>query len=174
MDKHYYIGIDPGLSGGIAVITSEGEVIKVFDPPIVEYKKGKKKKREYNVPYLSTQFKAINKTYSPCIAALEKMQSLPPGIRIQATFSLGYSQGFYEGILAALEIPYELIVPKTWQKSFEITSNKGDTKAQSYMIASKLFPGAEITGPRGGKKDGRSDALLIAEWLRRKNYGGER
>ena len=43
---------------------------------------------------------------------------------------------------------------------------------QSYKIASALFPTADLKGKRGGKKDGRSDAILIAEYGRRRLQGG--
>jgi len=99
---------------------------------------------------------------------MEKMQSMPPGFRVQASFLLGYCQGLFEGLLIAHHARYELVLAKTWQKHFGITGAKGDKKVQSYMVATKLFPTAKLTGPRGGKKDGRSDALLIAEWCRRR------
>ena len=48
--------------------------------------------------------------------------------------------------------------------------NIGASK-QSYAIASQLFPEAKLLGPRGGLRDGRCDALLIAEWGRRHLQG---
>jgi len=167
-----YIGIDPGLQGAIGVVDEQGKHIWIYDTPIIEFTKGKKKKREYDIPAIRNilmNFSDIGPT--KVTVALEKMQSLPPGIRIQATFGLGLCQGIFEGLLVGLNIPYELVIPKTWQKEFQITKSKGDKKAQSLMIAERLFPSAELRGPRGGKKDGRSDALLIAEWIRRSSLG---
>jgi len=165
-----YLGIDPGLDGAIGVIDEQGNYIRIYDTPIIKYQKGKKKKREYDIPAIRNILINFSDTGPTKITlGLEKMQSLPPGIRIQASFSLGLCQGIFEGLLVALNIPYQLVIPKTWQKEFQITKPKGDKKAQSMMIAEKLFPTAELRGPKGGKKDGRSDALLIAEWMRRKN-----
>jgi len=160
--NRYYIGVDPGLKGAIAIIDQDGKVVRVTDTPTLTFKKGKKNKTEYNVVAIKNLLASFPLTQTTVV--LEKMQSMPPGIRVQASFSLGYSQGLFEGLLSALNIPYQLVIPRTWQKHFEITKFKGDSKAQSYMIASKLFPTAEFTGPRGGVKDGRTDAALIAKY----------
>lgn len=168
-----YIGIDPGLGGAIARIDSDGTWTGMWDAPIITYKKGKKIRRQYDL----REVKCILENH--CTQTdeytvqvfVEEMQSMPRGIRVQASFSIGYSQGMYEGLLTALNIPYQLVKSKEWQKSFQITKARGDTKALSFMTASRLFPTAELTGPKGGKKDGRSDALLIAEWGRRRSLG---
>jgi len=160
------IGVDPGLSGGIAVLTGGGALVNIFDMPTVVLVKGKKKKNVYDLASIEKVFSSsIEKVDQVC---MEKMQTMPPGFRAQASFGLGYCQGLFEGLLVAKRIRYELVIPKTWQKHFGITGAKGDKKVQSYMVATKLFPKAELSGPRGGKKDGRSDALLIAEWCRRR------
>ena len=66
--------------------------------------------------------------------------------------------------VSLIEVP-----PKEWQREFGIKGGKGDdTKAQSYLIASRMFPGVELKGPRGAILDGRADALLIAEYGRRR------
>jgi crossover junction endodeoxyribonuclease RuvC len=161
-----FIGVDPGLSGAIAIIDEHAQNVVVYDTPTITFKKGKKNKTEYNIAAIHCLLCEYRDSQLPVCAFMEKMQSMPPGIRIQATFSLGYCQGLFEGLFAALGIPYQLVISKHWQKHWQITKPKGDTKAQSYQIASRLFPEAELTGPKGGKKDGRCDALLIAEWGR--------
>ena len=171
-----YIGIDPGLSGAIAVIKDPSEVyfdVRVYNTPTITFKKGKKNKTEYNIAAIHASLSQLKGTFGTVFAFMEKMQSLPPGVRIQATFSLGYCQGLFEGLFTALGIPYQLVIPKHWQKHFQITKDKGDSKAQSFQIASRLFPSAELAGPRGGMKDGRCDALLIAEWGRNRMRGQE-
>jgi hypothetical protein len=159
------IGIDPGLNGSIVALTDTGVVCEIVDMPTLSMAKGRdKKKQVYDIPAICRDIKGWDEVY----LCMEKMQTMPPGFRAQASFGLGYCQGLFEGIAGALKIPYELVIPKVWQKHFGITGAKGDKKVQSYMVATKLFPDAPLTGPRGGKKDGRSDALLIAEWCRRR------
>ena len=160
----YFIGIDPGLHGGIAVLRQGGEIVELLDMPIVKLPKGKKTKDVYDLNRLQKIVSFWNNEYYAC---MEKMQSMPPGIRVQASFGLGYCQGIFEGMLRVRKIRYELVQAKLWQKHFGITKAKGDKKVQSWQIACQLFPDAELTTPRGRKLDGRSDALLIAEWGRR-------
>lgn len=160
----YFIGIDPGVHGGIAILRQGGEILELLDMPIVKLPKGKKTKDVYDLNQIQKIVSFWNNEYYAC---MEKMQSMPPGFRVQASFGLGYCQGLFEGMFRIRQLKYEMVISKKWQKHFGITQAKGDKKVQSYMIASQLFPDAELTGPRGGKKDGRSDALLIAEWGRR-------
>jgi len=163
------VAIDPGLSGAIAELNEKGEIVHLIDMPVLSYKKGKKVKRDYDVGAISGFFTLMLKERTVFI---EKMQSMPPGFRVQASFGLGYCQGLFEGILSTLGIGYELIISKEWKKHFSITPDKGDGKAQSFQIASRLFPEAELKTKRGRILDGRSDALLICEYGRRKIFGG--
>jgi hypothetical protein len=47
-----FIGIDPGLSGAIAIINEQRlgkDEVVVYDTPTITFKKGKKNKTEYNI-----------------------------------------------------------------------------------------------------------------------------
>ena len=46
-------------------------------------------------------------------------------------------------------------------------NGQGKEKDASVYRAQQLFPLAQLVGPRGGKYDGRAEALLIAEYGRR-------
>lgn len=160
------IGIDPGLSGAIAEIDEKGKIIQLIDMPVISYKKGEKVRRDYDVGFIRAFFNTIQKK----IVFIEKMQSMPPGFRVQASFSLGECQGIFRGMFSAFGIGYEFILPKEWKKHFQITRAKGDGKAQAFQIASRLFPEAKMKTEKGRVLDGRSEALLIAEYGRRKLY----
>jgi hypothetical protein len=73
-------------------------------------------------------------------------------------FNYGVGYGAYLGILTALEIPFQEVRPQTWKKAYSLNSEK----SRSIIVAQQLFPGADI-----GKKDGRAEALLLAEYARR-------
>jgi len=162
------IGIDLGLQGAIATITNEGRFQEMFDMPIINIKVGKRSKNKYDIKALSKDM------YDVCtnddFVFIEDTQPMV-GVRVQASYGLGYCKGLLVGMLSMRNVSYELVRPRQWQKHFGITGAKGDTKKQSYLIASQLFPTAELTTPRGRKLDGRCDALLIAEWGRRHLQG---
>jgi len=167
MKYNKIIGIDPGLSGAIAVLDTDGNIQSIYDTPTYTIKKGKRNKNVYDLQELCK----ILKQQGDAHIVIEKVQPLSLGHSSQASFGLGYSLGMWETLCVALQYSYELVPAKTWQKHFGISGKQGNTKTQSYNIASKLFPKASLTGPRGGKKDGRCDALLMAEWGRRRLVG---
>ena len=160
------IGIDIGLSGGIACIgigIESGQVLDLVSIPIISMKIGKKTKNIYDYKAIKDFFvnNLKNRLYEDTVY-IEKTQALQMGYRSQASWSLGLGEGFFIGLFTALGISYEFVRAQKWQKHFGITKAKGDKKVQSYRIASQLFPTAELTTPRGRKLDGRSDSLLIA------------
>ena len=161
------IGIDPGHDGAIVELSSSGEVLDIFDMPT--YNTGKGSRRAYDLPRLKERFMLMD---NECVVFIEDIKSLPPGIRIQATYSLGYCRGILEMGSVMRSIRYEFVRALIWQKHFGISKHKGDKKKQSYTIASQLFPSSELKTKRGRILDGRADALLIAEWGRRHLEGG--
>lgn len=166
------IGIDPGLSGGLAVITNSGE-LEVIDMPVYMVKVDRSVKRYLDRKRILSFLRSLNKFET--IAFLEKQQAYPS----QGSVS-NYSTGFEFGVLVtcfdALELSYELVHPKTWQKEFSIRGGtaKKETKGMSTQIAEQLFPRVSFRGPNGAALDGRSDAALIAEWGKRRVNAGNR
>lgn len=163
--KWVIIGIDPGVSGAVAAITGEGEVIGLVDTPII--KAGGK--ALYNVSGMAEKLRgfAIYADRGGALAVLEQAQAMP-GQGVSSTFSTGRSFGLWEGILGALEIPFITVRPSVWVKSV-LTGVAGQGKERSIKFAMQAFPFAELI-PEGCRKprDGRADALCLA-W-----YGMER
>lgn len=162
-----FIGIDVGLDGAFAVIR-DGQA-QVFDAPTTTVK-GATSRRVY----LPQQMAAIVASALPTgdaraeghsFVVLERQQAMPKqGVR--SMFSLGHGYGLWEGILAALELPYEIVGPQVWQKEM-LGSVKGKDAARAKAL--QLFP--QLTEQLSLKKHhGRADALLMAEFARRK-YG---
>lgn len=149
---HGYVGIDPGGSGAIAIISRDLEVLGLYDWPGDEVG-------------AANIVRSFSSRYS-LLAALEKVHSLPPAKKVSTTsmFKFGTGYGIWKGILASFQIPFVEVPPRTWQKG---VLKKAQDKKPAMASAARLFPTAELYGPRGGKKDGRADALLIADWCRR-------
>ena len=144
-----YIGIDPGAKGSMCVIGNGKVLFKDFD--LKEYSSTLK-------PFLDTD---------ELMVAIEKVHAMP-GQGVSSSFSFGQRLGELEGMLTALQIPYELVAPKDWQKACGIPA-KSDKKGIASVIQ-KLYPTAELYGNKGGLRDGRSDALGLAHFIRLK-YG---
>lgn len=80
-------------------------------------------------------------------------------------FTFGENYGWLKGVLDMAEISYQEIAPQTWKKEFNLNSDK----AKSIEVARQLFPKVNFT-PAGCRKpsDGMAEALLMAEYARRK------
>jgi len=158
-----HIGIDPGKKGAIAIL-GDG-IPKVFDMPYkTEYVIIKKRK----VAELVFDASAVIDILLPyCFhrsmhITLEKIQhqgkAEKMGTRALDTFLKEY--GELKGALKSHNLPFIEVAPITWENFID----KPEEKAGSIKLAQWLYPEIKqlLYGPRGGIKDGRADALLIA------------
>lgn len=151
------IGIDPGAKGSMCILDSRLKALVFVDFSLTEYTR-----------YLNKILLSIVDDNTPIMVAVEKVHAMP-GQGVSSTFSFGQRLGELEGMLTALGIPYELVAPKDWQKACGIPA-KSDKKAIA-SVMQKLYPTAELYGNKGGLRDGRSDALGLAHFIRLKYLG---
>jgi len=176
-----WIGVDVGLDGGIAVIP-EGLTPRVYAMPtetFVTGSKGRSKRRRVvNGVVVRRIFdEAASIANGGEVHVLIERPQLRPAVRRDASGELKVNQGivsqasFMEqfglirGILIGLRIPYEDIHPRTWKADiFHGTSDK----TNALILASTLFP---VIAQKFAlkKNDGLAEAILIAEYLRRRN-----
>ena len=160
------IGIDPGLDGALCYLGNDMNIL-FFDVPTLEIRSGKKKKREYNINAMANAFYRLPDDVvndQSIIVVLEKIHSMP-GQGVRSMFSMGEGFGIWKGLVAGLGMRLELVTPQAWKK--EMMDGSGKDKDASRQKAIQLFP--KIADNLSRKKDhGRADALLIAEYGRRK------
>lgn len=152
-----FIGIDPGLSGCVAVIGCKEP--RIYDTPTFLVHCKTKDKREYDIPCMRSILEAWQ--YEPAWVFLELVHAMP-GQGVTSMFSFGRGLGLWEGMLAALKISYTLVAPQRWQKELLDGMPKG--KGASLIVAKRLFPSVSLDRV---KDHGRADALLLAEYGRR-------
>jgi len=148
----YVIGIDPGLTGALAVLDRvyDGKVV-VADMPVMA--KGIGKKMQCNAAELAQ----LPGHYRPAQVWLEQVGAMP-GQGVSSMFSFGESFGVIRGVVAALGVPLELVRPAAWKRRFGLLKADKDV-ARTRAI--ELYP----LLPLSRKKDvGRADALLIARY----------
>ena len=110
----HIIGIDPGLTGAVAVLP-EG---RFFDTPTESVKKGSSKK-----VYLVAEMVAALESFGYDAAGLPRGHAYiedvhaMPGQGVSSTFSFVRGFGLWEGIVAALGIPYTLVSPVRWKRA---------------------------------------------------------
>jgi len=149
-----FIGIDPGLSGAIAAISPIG--INFIDCPTIKVN-GKTKP---NPTLMASELKQLVTLNS--IIIIENVHSMP-GQGVSSMFSFGMGYGVWLGIVAALNIPVEFVSPQCWKKYYGL----GTDKEASRVKALQLFPN-EANNLKLKTHHGRAEALLLAEYLRRK------
>jgi len=159
-----YIGIDPGLNGAVGVV---GDALSPFSLPFVHdtptaLVEGEKSKHKYLAPAMALLLKPYAGR-KDVLAVLENVHSMPKQ-GVASSFGFGEGKGLWEGILAAYEIPTELVSPQRWKK--EMMADQGKDKSAARFKAMALFPHlAEQL--KLVKYDGRAEALLMAEFGRR-------
>jgi crossover junction endodeoxyribonuclease RuvC len=165
MSNKLIIGIDPGISGGLACLDGAGNVVRLSIMPIVKI--GTKHKLDPHgiIDWLRECYTDDNIK----LVAIEEQRPMHKQ-GVTSTFSTGRSYGILEGIVAALRLPYEIIRPTDWQKVMFRGLPKGKGKVMSVKIAQQLYPKQNFLKSDRCVKvhDGMTDAVLIAEYTRRK------
>jgi crossover junction endodeoxyribonuclease RuvC len=155
-----HIGIDPGLSGAIAVLTDDS--LQIHDMPVMTVDRNGKAKRQVSANELAELLNLY--AGKDCHVYCERVSAMA-GQGVTSVFSFGRSFGMIEGILAALKMPVTFVAPATWTRAIGRSPGKDASRAR----AMELFPNYEYFFKRV-KDDGRADAALIAYWGQ-KNYG---
>lgn len=135
-------------------------------PTFKEKRGGGKTKTQLDEAQLLTVLKSVVIQPNGSVVYVEKQQPMQKQ-GLVSTFGLGVQYGMIRGMLRALGGRYYTMRSQDWQAEFSIVRSK-DTKHCSYQQASSLFPNAKLQTERGRILDGHCDALLMAEFMRRK------
>ena len=160
------IGIDPGLSGAIAILENN-KVLNIFDIPVMT--EGKKNKRQLNSALLVNLLKEnINKEEEEVAVVVEQVNAMP-GQGVTSMFNFGQTFGAIKGICAALEFPIYFVRPSKWKKYFELINSSKDS---SRTKAIEMYP--KLSNQLSKKKDvNKSDAILIARFYSETRFNEE-
>lgn len=148
-----HIGIDPGKSGGYALIVESETGRGVFAYP-------------WDDDLFAVEMNAAAAaSHGDIMACVEKVGAMP-GQGVSSMFSFGKSAGYIEGVLKALGIPYQLIPPRKWKGEFGLNGSKD----KSIEVCKRLFPDVNLRASSRCRKDsdGMAEALLLALYARRK------
>ena len=149
----YWYGVDPGARGAVACVSHTGSFLVVRDLPTT------------NEEWLEWLQYPVKPKISYCTC--ENVHALP-GQSTVAGFTFGKNVAKAEllaELLTTCESPL-LVSPQKWKKFFGLDKDKH----KSVELARELFP--EASDYLLKSKDGRAEALLIAEYGRR-TYKGE-
>lgn len=141
----FFVGIDPGKSGAIAVLDSlesQGRELECT-------------KLSHTERDVWAQLEALDAAES--VALIERIVAMPISSKGNMT-KLAISYGFMRGLLVASQIPFDELLPVQWQKKMSCLT-RGD-KNVSKARAQQLFPSYQVF-------HWNADAILLAECCRR-------
>lgn len=145
----YFMGIDPGLSGAIAVYDG-AQALVVYDMPVLQMKT-RRVVDEYALARL------IDNWSSKVSQAWVEQVATRPGEGAVGAFTFGRSYGVVRGVLAANFITIHDVPPQVWKRAMKVTGDKDESRAR----ASALLPRHAHNWPLK-KHDGRAESVLIA------------
>jgi crossover junction endodeoxyribonuclease RuvC len=144
------LGIDPGLTGGLALLCGDA-LLAVAMPVLTLNGKG-----EIDLAGL----RAILEQWAPTHAWIEQQQAMPRQ-GVSSSFRTGQNYGDLRGFLVASLIPFATIRPAAWKKAMGVPADK----AAAIAIATRTFPASSHLWARK-KDDGIAEAALIAAYGR--------
>jgi crossover junction endodeoxyribonuclease RuvC len=149
------LGIDPGIHGGLAVVSVENETVPVLvdaiDIPAIGV--GAKERVD------ALAIRGWIQSHQPAHAVIERAGSMPKQ-GVASSYKYGRAVGAIEATLALCTIPCTIVEPSVWKKFHGL---RGSDKELSRQHALQRFPAAHALLARR-KDHGRAEAALIALW----------
>jgi crossover junction endodeoxyribonuclease RuvC len=148
------IGIDPGMKGGFAWITDDGES-EAGAMPVVG--------KEISV-------KGFAHLIDDCLyigsvsVYIEKVGAMPKQ-GVVSTFNFGKGFGKLLGAMEAFGVPVHLVTPQAWKKEILAGLDWKGNKGCSCEYVARAYPHIDLTpGKKRKPHDGIADAVCIAEY----------
>lgn len=137
----------------------------------------KKSKRVYLLHEMVEMVRAANLG----LVTIERAQAMPsfkggkmiPQGAVSA-FASGEGFGIWQGILAALAVPYQIVSAQTWKA--QLLAGQPKTKEAVVPAICRIYPAAaaHLRGPKGGLYVDRADALFLAHFGRLGRQAGDK
>lgn len=146
------LGVDPGLSGAIALYwPAEPRIIIAEDVPVVG--------KDIDAPALARRLEQAR----PDFAMIELVHAMPKQ-GLSSTFKFGDAFGMVKGVIAGAYIPLHLVTPGKWKKHFRLSADKEEARA----LAIRLWPSSPCFQRK--MDHGRAEAALIARYAAETMY----
>lgn len=174
MSMTWLMGIDPGVSGAIAIIDLFGRKLWLHNIPYLMVKLGRAKARnELQEAAVASLFRQVLKDSQGDLAVTIEVQSPAPMIgsrgegeggsfkRRGSPSSMNQQLGGYymlRGIMTGIGISYEKENPADWKRAFALSSDKNESR----HLASRLLPLCVDAFTPGKARADYAEATLLA------------
>lgn len=150
------LGIDPGITGAMAILGPNGDVL-VADLPMMTIPNGARKQQVLDVTAMKNYLENWQ-TRHRVFVFLEKTQPMKDSA--MTAFSMGQMRGSLLAICACLNISVSDVLPQAWKRKYNLLKCDKDA---SLGAAKQLFPSLAADLSRV-KDHNRAEALLIAAY----------
>jgi crossover junction endodeoxyribonuclease RuvC len=135
--NNLFLGIDPGVHGGLAVVEiADGAapvLVEAIDVPVI----GTGAKERVDVAAIRN----FIEKHKPILALIERAQAMPKQ-GASSGFKYGRAVGAIEAAIALCSIPLEIIEPSVWKRHWRLP---GKDKEAARQKALQFFPDAHAT-----------------------------
>jgi hypothetical protein len=149
-----FVGIDNGVTGAVTVLSEKGEILLHIKTPVKNCLNYTKKKAFINRVDFEKLRNALGYISPITFCMIERPMVNPT--RFKASVSALRCLEATEIILEELEIPYQFLDSKEWQKAMLPSGLvKDELKKAADSVAHRLFPKEKIVN---------ADSILIAQY----------
>src|SRR3990167_3611161 len=117
-DAVIVIGIDPGITGAMAVISALGGSVMVEDLPTSP--RGKTGRRQIDAVALARKFDSV-----PAAAAYVEHAHASPQMGVSGAFGYGETFGMILGVIATHGFAVHLVRPRRWRQELGLRKGAG-------------------------------------------------
>jgi crossover junction endodeoxyribonuclease RuvC len=156
------LGVDPGIHGGLAIVSVENGIAPVLIDAIDIPAAGVGAKERVDPIAIRNWIHQ----HQPTHAVIERGQAMPRQ-GSSSGFKYGRAVGAIEAAVSLAGVPLTVVEPTAWKKFHNL---RGGEKEASRLRALMLFPAAAALFARR-KDHGRAEASLLAVYGARMNGG---
>lgn len=157
MDKYTaWIGIDPGMYGGIAIQFSNRKAVATATPLDVN--------KNIDIVKLKDWI-SLQVDMRPTLVAIER-QGAMPGQGVSSTFKLGFGTGMLHGMLLSMGLEFEVVDSRRWKNRVLKGTLKDKQAAIDYSLSHFSYISLLRTSRSRKPHDGIADAICISEYAR--------
>lgn len=161
-----FVGIDPGLRGGVTVVDKNEKIHKKVVIPVIK-QKNKTKYDSINLYLLLSKLRRL--VHKNQLWFVLEQAAVRPISGKRACFMNGYGYGLIRGILVSLDANVMIVSPQKWMKALDLSSKNGKGSIQ---YCKEKYPREDWTATARSKKphDGLTDSCAIAIYGKRLFY----
>lgn len=163
-----YVGIDPGMSGGLAAIGDD--IVMVTSMPVIKGTKGGTKNaidvrgiKEWFAKLKNGGGRELRKIKT---VVIEKVHAMPKQ-GVTSSFNFGVNYGIVQGVVGAIGLPLVFVTPQAWKK--EILAGTLKDKSAAIQYVRGKYPDVSLRQTERCRvdHDGMAEAICMAEYAKR-------